>query len=50
MTTPISPEFETCSKMRRAFHFDKSGQMAVDTLYEYAKRNLLWLNVYVKVC
>ena len=46
---PISQEFETCAKMRRAFHFNKNGQAAVDILYQYAKRNLLWLNVYVKV-
>ena len=47
---PISPEFDTCSKMRHAYYYNKNGHEAVDTLYEYAKRNLLWLNVYVKVC
>ena len=46
---PIIPEFESCSKMTRAFHSHENGSAAVDTLYEYAKRNLLWLNVYVKV-
>ena len=49
-TIPVSPQFETCSKMRRAFHYNKNGKEAVDALYEYTKRNLLWLNVYVKVC
>ena len=49
-TIPVSPQFDTCSKMRRAFHYNKNGKEAVDALYEYTKRNLLWLNVYVKVC
>ena len=47
---PISKELERCSEMRKAFHLSEGGQAAVDALYEYTERNLLWLNVYVKVC
>ena len=48
-TNPISPEVEECSNMRRAFLYSEAGKRALDVLYNYAKKNLLWLNVYVKV-
>ena len=49
-TTPILPDVDSCSDMRRAFLHSDAGQKALDILYIYAKKNLLWLNVYVKVC
>ena len=35
--------------MRKAFLYTEAGKKALDVLYTYAKKNLLWLNVYVKV-
>ena len=48
-TNPISQEVEECSNMRKAFLYTEAGKRALDVLYTYAKKNLLWLNVYVKV-
>ena len=47
---PIAPEVKECPEMRKAFLYSELGQKGLDMLYTYAKKNLLWLNVYVKVC
>ena len=45
-TDPIA--ISDCELMSKAFVFSPHGQKALDALYLYAKKNLLWLNVYVK--
>jgi len=45
-THPIA--FEDCDAMARLLVGTERGILALDSLYLYARRNLLWLNVYIK--
>jgi hypothetical protein len=38
----------SCAATKRLLQTHKDGRKATQMLYEYAKDNLLWLNVYVK--
>jgi hypothetical protein len=38
----------SCTSTKRLLQTHKDGQKATQMLYQYAKDNLLWLNVYVK--